>query len=157
VSNLRADSPAVGSRKIDSDKFGYPCVANAMAKQRFSRGASVRLGRDATSSDLRQCRVVHRRSLRKLFVEGAILASHVHPFNNACHGVRGLTWLAMGRSSETTSIGVRIHLNVKIENHIDLHYSMIEAQDMFRKYDSDGTYDTVVIVLGRADHSSTHL
>jgi hypothetical protein len=41
--------------------------------------------------------------------------------------------------------------------HIDLHYSMIEAQDMFRKYDSDGTYNTVVIVLGRADHSSTNL
>jgi hypothetical protein len=87
----------------------------------------------------------------------AILAWHVHPFSNACHRVRGVAWLAIGRSSETTSIGVRIHLKVKIENHVDLHHSMFETQDMFRKYDSDGTYDTVVIVLGRADHSSTHL
>jgi hypothetical protein len=60
-------------------------------------------------------------------------------------GDTGLAWLAIGRSSETTNIGMRIHLNVKIGNHVDLHHSMSEAQDMFRKYDDDGTYDTVVI------------
>jgi hypothetical protein len=74
VSNLSAHSPAVRAlrrkqgraRSTQETNSGYPCVVNAMAKQRFARGASVRLGRDATSSGLRQqCRV----TLKK-FAEG---------------------------------------------------------------------------------------